>query len=206
MPGILPGNGRDHIDDRHSWWCPLCLPDAPTSQPGNAASCCCTSVMPPRNTNAAVKNTMHMWQNRQSGFLSAEVHIAAMSRMRYSLNIVRLLSSLRHACMAISHARFVRDLSQGEGGSRARNSAKRPVSSVSKYARKELVSRMSFRAPYSRVRQMASTPAARCITRRSHSVAVEGAIGSSQTHVLRPRDDFARKLYRVARSDHLHAP
>ena len=152
----VPGNDR-------TWRRKLLLHirHAPSSQRG----CCQT-------------HQVHKWRTCHS-FLSADVHVAAMSMLNHSLNSVKLPSSLRHACMAFSHARLVMDLSRGEGCCRQCNTARRSGSTLSKYAQKELDSRMSFQASYSLVRQMASTPATRCIKRRSQSVA--SAIGSSHT-------------------------
>ena len=160
-------------------------PTKPGSSEPGAASCCCTSAIPPRARETAAKRTKCIHGEIDIQAFRQRFRCSARSRHSHSLNSVRLLSSLRHACMAFSHARFVRDSSHGEGGSRARNSARRPVSSVSKYARKELVSSMSFQAWYSLDRQIASTPAARCITRRSQSIA--SVISSSHT-----RDAAAR--------------
>ena len=115
----------------------------------------------------------------RKSFFNRNAHGAAMSGLNHNLNCVRLRSSLRHACMAFSHARLVSDLSSGEGGNEACNAARRSGSALSKYAQKEPDSQMSCQAWYSLVRQIASTPAARCITRRSQSVA--GVIGSSHT-------------------------
>ena len=124
------------------------IPPWPGSSDPGAASCC-TSAMSPRAREAAVKHTKCIRGKIVIQAFRQRFRCSARSRHSHSLNSVRLLSSLRHACMAFSHARFVRDSSHGEGGSRARNSARRPVSSVSKYARKELVSSMSFQAWYS---------------------------------------------------------
>ena len=126
------------------------------------------------------QNAMHIkWRHRHARVFGRNAHGAAMSGLNHSLNCVRLRSSLRHACMAFSHARLVSDLSSGEGGNEACNAARRSGSALSKYAQKEPDSHMSCQAWYSLVRQIASTPAARCITRRSQSVA--GVIGSSHT-------------------------
>ena len=126
-------------------------------------------------------NAMYIKRRRRHArvFFNRNAHGAAMSGLNHSLNCVRLRSSLRHACMAFSHARLVSDMSSGEGGNEACNAARRSGSALSKYAQKEPDSHMSCQAWYSLVRQIASTPAARCITRRSQSVA--GVIGSSHT-------------------------
>ena len=154
-------------------------PTKPGSSEPGAASCCCTSAIPPRARETAAKRTKCIHGEIVIQAFRQRFRCSARSRHSHSLNSVRLLSSLRHACMAFSHARLVSDMSSGEGGNEACNAARRSGSALSKYAQKEPDSHMSCQAWYSLVRQIASTPAARCITRRSQSVA--GVIGSSHT-------------------------
>ena len=144
------------------------------------ATTCGSKSEAPAQKHCLDQNAMHIkWRHRHARVFGRNAHGAGMSGLNHSLNCVRLRSSLRHACMAFSHARLVSDMSSGEGGNEACNAARRSGSALSKYAQKEPDSHMSCQAWYSLVRQIASTPAARCITRRPQSVA--GAIGSSHT-------------------------